>query len=311
MDWLSPQFWAAAVRAADFDDFIKITLFLGFLCVMGFYTGFRSLRHYRLMEDTPTAKTRSAAQGYCELVGRSLLMQGEPIIAPLTKKKCTWWAYEIEQHRSSGKRSRWVTIEEKSSDELFLLKDETGECVINPDGAIVTPALVNSWYGNTRYPESRESTGLFSRGYRYTEKRIHEYDDIYVIGFFETKRKADDFVARDEEVASLLRSWKQAQPSLLKRFDTNKDGTIDMKEWEVTRQTARAQVDEVIKKNALEPGVNVMMQPPDGRPFILSADDEAKLVTSLKQKAILGISGFFVCGAAVVFMVTAWLTTPV
>ncbi len=309
MDWFDPQLWATAVRAADFDDFIKLNLFLGFLCGLGFYTGFRSLRYYRLIEDTPTAKVRSAAQGYCELIGRSLLMPGEPIVAPLSKKKCTWWSYEIQQHRSSGKRSRWVTIEQRTSDELFFMQDDTGECVVNPDGAFVIPMYKKRWYGNTHYPSSGESTGIFSRGYRYTEKRIHEHDDTYVIGFFETRRKVDEFMARDKEVAQLLKSWKQAQHGLLKKFDTDQDGSIDLQEWEAVRKAAQLQVDEEIRKHALEPGINIMMQPPDGRPFILAAGDEAAMVRKLKQKAIIGMSGFFLCGAAVVFMVTAWFST--
>ena len=73
-----------------------------------------------------------------------------------------------------------------------------------------------------------------------------------------------------------MKSWKQAQHGLLKKFDTDQDGSINIQEWEAVREAAQHQVDEEIKKQALEPGINIMMQPPDGRPFILSAEDEAK-----------------------------------
>ena len=59
------------------------------------------------MEDTPTSKIRSAAQGYVELSGHGELMEGPKIIAPLTSKYCTWYSYKVEERRRSGKNSQW------------------------------------------------------------------------------------------------------------------------------------------------------------------------------------------------------------
>lgn len=48
-----------------------------------FYLGFRQLHRARLIEDTPTSRIRSAAQGYAELEGRAVAL-GDPLYAPLS-----------------------------------------------------------------------------------------------------------------------------------------------------------------------------------------------------------------------------------
>ncbi|WP_455203621.1 hypothetical protein [Kaarinaea lacus] len=49
--------------------------------VVAFYFAFLYLKRARIIEDTPTSKIRSAAQGYVELQGRAQTMEGAPIIA--------------------------------------------------------------------------------------------------------------------------------------------------------------------------------------------------------------------------------------
>src|SRR4030067_2822595 len=63
----------------------------------------RHVSHVRLIEDTPTAKIRSAPQGYVELEGLGKLMDGPPIIARLTGLPCVWDRYTIEEYVATGK----------------------------------------------------------------------------------------------------------------------------------------------------------------------------------------------------------------
>ena len=46
------------------------------------------MRRARLMEDTPTSKIRSAAQGYVELSGRVRMPEGVSIRCPLSDTGC-------------------------------------------------------------------------------------------------------------------------------------------------------------------------------------------------------------------------------
>lgn len=139
------------------DDFWTFAIILILLTVGGFIGAFYFFLRKRIIEDTPTSKIRSAAQGYTELSGISKLMEGSSISGSLTNTTCTWYSYTIEQHRSSGKNSRWVTIEEGISDSLFLIDDNTGGAVIDPGKANVTPAYTDVWYGSTRQPQHRSA----------------------------------------------------------------------------------------------------------------------------------------------------------
>ena len=82
---------------------------LAFATVYSFFYSFRAWRKNRLVEDTPTSRVRSAAQGYVEFTGIGKMLEGAPNKAPLSGIPCTWWSYKIEERRSS-QRSRWSTI---------------------------------------------------------------------------------------------------------------------------------------------------------------------------------------------------------
>ncbi len=81
-------------------DHFKEVLLLAALAGGGLYSlwyGLRSWRENRLVADTPTSRVRSAAQGYVELIGKGRLPAGIDNRAPLSKKPCTWWRYQIEE----------------------------------------------------------------------------------------------------------------------------------------------------------------------------------------------------------------------
>ncbi len=143
-------------------------------------------------------------------------MEGLPIVSPLTGTICTWYEYKIEEHRQSGKNSRWDTIKKGTSDELFLIKDETGQCIIDPEGAHVTVNHNDVWYGATAHP-SRGSLGsssnrFFKIGsmgrYRYTEKRLQTSEELYAIGLYKTVGGAGATFNINKDVRELIREWK-------------------------------------------------------------------------------------------------------
>jgi E3 Ubiquitin ligase len=276
--------------------------------LVGFVFSFITLQRKRVIEDTPTSKIRSAAQGYVELIGIGQLMEGQPIVAPLTGTICTWYDYKIEEHRQSGKNSRWVTIRSGTSEELFLIKDDTGQSIIDPEGANVTVANKDVWHGSEANPtgsplSDNKKTSFFSglgrhRRYRYTEKRLHTDESLYAIGLYKTVGGAGAKLDINEDVRELVREWKSDTASLMEKYDTNNDGVLDLNEWQKVRDTAYNHVVEKHSEQKTLPPINIMNNTNDRRrPFILSAIEQNDLIKRLHIYSVLSLSLFILCGS--------------
>jgi hypothetical protein len=276
-----------------------------------FWFGFKSLSKCRALENTPTARIRSAAQGYAEFAGVGTLPARAVCRGPLTGLHCTWWKYKIEE-RGSRRRSGWRTIDSMTSETPFLLDDGTGKCLVDPRGAEVVAHEHTVWFGNAEWPVVRVPPGdglvgkffdaLLSGGrYRYSEWRLNEDQPVYALGEFSTSGgvSGDD---TEGETLQLLHTWKADQVKLLERFDANHDGHIDANEWEQVRVAARAEV--LAKRNAKElaPAVPMLSEPADGRPYLLSDSDQASLARRFRWRAGGGICAFVASMAAL-----AWI----
>jgi hypothetical protein len=273
----------------------------------GFVRGFRWWRWARLIEDTPTSRVRSAAQGYVELVGTGRRMPGAPVIAPLSRQPCTWWRYTVERRsRDSKSRTRWSVVSRGVSDALFLLEDDTGQCIVDPDGAEVLPQVTNTWYGSTPLPEAGPPIHRGFRGfgsdYRYRESRMHDGDPLYAVGWFRTEGSVLPGAVA-EDVAALLREWKKDQATLLARFDTDGDGILTLAEWEKAREAAHEQVMEQRRREAARPGVHVLARPSvPGKPLLLAAGDAARLARRYRWHSAGGLVLFLAAVAALAWM---------
>lgn len=102
--------------------------------ILGFFRGFKLRGKKKLIENIPTSTVRGMAVGLVEVQGAAQPFQGT-IQTPFSKAECVFFYYKIEEHRSSGKSSRWVTIKEFSTPSWFLLEDGTGKALVNPVGA--------------------------------------------------------------------------------------------------------------------------------------------------------------------------------
>ena len=297
--------WAKSSPADDFWLVFAITVLLA---VAGFFAAFYFFSRKRTMENTPTSKIRSAAQGYVELQGRGKLLDGPPIIGPLTGRHCTWYSFQVQERRKSNNKTSWVTIEKGVSDQLFLIVDDTGKCVIDPEGASVTATVTDRWYGNNSRPTtgpgaSRGFLNLRTGRYMYTEKRLHPGEQLYAIGLFNTVGGAGGEFDVDSGVKQLLQEWKRDSDSLLQRFDSNRDGEIDMQEWQAVRRQALSEV--MAKHNEMQtaPPVNMLTRTRDRRrPFLLSAVPQEVLARRLGYWSAALILLFFSAGAFAVWI---------
>jgi hypothetical protein len=131
------------------------------------------------------------------------------------------------------------------SDALFWLIDETGRCVLDPDGAEVIKTGRDVWYGDggsSRLKGMEHGlpswlAGLrgLSADYRYTEQRILPGEEIHVLGLFRTVAGIGEAPNTRRELSRLLEDWKKDSRRMA-LFDRNGDGHIDAGEWEAARR---------------------------------------------------------------------------
>lgn len=273
------EFWAAAGIAA---------VLVGALS----WQALRSLHRKRMMENMPTSLLRSAAQGYVKLQGVAQLLDGDPIVAGLTGQQCVWFRYRVEQResRTNGRgqgETRWRTVDAATSEHLFALTDDTGSCVVDPDGANVTPSDRNCWYGQTRLPPRvsgeagwRAWAGRLGLGgsYRYTEERIRVGAPLVALGEFRSHAGVIPTEVSSAELTALLREWKADSHALKARFDHDRNGEIDAAEWETARRAAQSELARATPRADLPPAVDTLRDTGDARhPFLLAADTETRM----------------------------------
>lgn len=289
----------SSIAGAPFLEFWFWSGALAIAVISAFFASFRFFRHARLMEDIPTARVRSAPQGYVELLGTARLMDGPPIVCPLSGTPCLWWNYHVQKKVRSGKNTHWRTVSKGQSEDLFWLEDDTGRVVVDPAGATVVPGITRTWYGNSPHPSQPPATGsvLGGGGYRYSEKLLAMDSPLYALGEFTTRRHTGDRQQLQQEVKLLLGEWKN-DPERMKLFDINNDGQVDAKEWEAAHRLAEKTVRDENARRDANSGIDMLIKPRNKpHPFILSAQPQDKLSRKYQRQAA-GCFLFFLAGGS-------------
>lgn len=257
------------------------------MSAVSFFAWVANYRRYRHIQDLPTSKVASAAQGYVELFGRTELLPGELLVSRLSRTPCCWFSFEIEE---KGSDDKWKTLDSGSSVAHFLVVDDTGQCVISPDGAEVLTHDHKVWEQLDR---------------RFTEWLLLPKSVIYALGEFSTTTAAS--VALGEEradVGALLAEWKKNKQRMRARFDLDRDGRISMKEWELARLQARREVrtrQAEVQSRSVE-GVHLLRKPRDGRLFLLANDLPEKIGSRYRYWSAAHLVIFLGAGSAGLIM---------
>jgi hypothetical protein len=252
---------------------------LAALAALSFAAWIASYRRYRQIDDLPTSRIGSAAQGYVELYGRAAMLDGAPVLSRLTGLPCCWYRYTIERKDSDD---NWKHEESGMSNAHFLLRDATGDCVVSPEGAEVADI-----------PSETRIEG----NYRYTEWLILPGAPLYALGDFRTVGGAVTELDERGDVNALLADWKRDREALLARYDTDRNGEIDLSEWEAARRDALHAVQEEQRGTRMQDGVHIVGKPGDGRLFILAREPPARLSRRYAWWGALHLAACFLSGA--------------
>ncbi len=228
--------------------------------------------YWRLLKITeaPISTIVAAAQGYVELYGKA--STEKPLKTPYQSIPCVWYRASVYANREieddeSFDVSNLMPLEYSESKTNFILQDATGQCTVNPQGAEVIYFEARTWRKND---------------HRYVEEYLPVNQPIYVIGQLDTRREILDEVVLNREVSAKLKDWKANKQQLLNRYDQNRDGQIDMQEWELARQDA---IQEVKAQHAMQANndAGFTLAKPAGKLFLISAKSPQQLRNNYKM----------------------------
>ena len=227
---------------------------LGAIALVGFGAWAGTYRRARAIADIATSRIGSAAQGYVEVLGRGSVAREELVLCPCSATPCLWYRFRIFEKR--GSEREWREIDRGESHATFAIADPSGSCRVDPEHAEVIPAETR-----VTYPADT--------------KQIEEFlfggSPIYVLGEFATRVDMPTALQAREDIGALMSSWKQDPVRLHRRFDLDRNGVIDTREWELARRLAARTVDQQHRELRSAAEEHTVRAPADGRLFIISA----------------------------------------
>ncbi|WP_147321280.1 hypothetical protein [Rhodoferax lacus] len=234
-------------------------LCLGLVAFISVLAWLSALYRLRTLRNTPVSTVASAAQGYVELSGRGQHFCDPPLYSQLRGRPCLWCRYLVEEEEGD----EWRTVDRGETSASFMLRDHTGECVVDPESAEIVTRHKDRWT---------------DQNMRYTEWVLIEQDVLRVVGQFRTQGGASEPFDTRAELGEMLAAWKQDMPRLLARYDLDRDGLLLGDEWESVRCDALRAVVQLRTSRQQQPETHLVGRPPDGALFLISNMPHDKLL---------------------------------
>lgn len=255
---------------------------------------FKKTRWLRLIKDTPTSKIKSAAQGKVELSGIAKHIQDSKLISPLTGRECVWYHYYIEEYQEKNDGA-WEVIRNEVSTDLFALEDETGQCIVNPEGATVQCFLSEHWYHGDHFPGKLPTPRkrlIISNNekYRYTERWIEHDEPLFVHGEFYTQTATAEHLPLKEELKQTLQLYKSYPKQYLKKYNISSLEQIDQHLWDKIRTETMQQIIDSRANNDSITSIDLLRKPANRKnEFLLSSYSEEELVQQYKKNSVMSL----------------------
>jgi ribosomal protein L37AE/L43A len=276
VEWMIASYAVLLTFAALFTIWLPVpavprVAFLA-MAALSLYFWIRAYRVQRAVRDAPTSRIASAAQGYVELQGTAHPLRGEELVSPYSHTACVW--YGCRQY-SRGRRADVSAKSHAHSEEShapFLLRDETGEC-------LVLPAQARIIAGRGKTLTTRDITTI--------EWTIPIGTPLYAIGWFSSKHAP---IRHVDEVTARVKDWLADPRAFFARFDADRDGRISDAELRAARAAARRESE---AKYVAQGGAHRLSKPKDGRLMILSDLGHDELARELAARPWIHIVLFF------------------
>ncbi|HEX6927702.1 MAG TPA: hypothetical protein VF267_00515 [Gammaproteobacteria bacterium] len=259
-----------------------------------------------LIVGLPTQRIRSCAQGYAELNGRAVMLAGDEIRST-GGRRCVWFRSLVLDNSSMDEANARADVFEyqglglvldatqygvRISDHLFGISDDTGLCIVDPEGARIIP--------------STRQRRMTLNGCTAFEQYILENDVLYILGHFESLDAVGVTHDRSTETAARVRHWKQSRyPELVAEFDRNGDGELDVEEWASVREKAREELASEYRQRAYDKDVHLIRKPGDGKPYVIAASHEDTLKRRLARHAVIALAAALVAAALLALLLLA------
>jgi len=211
------------------DSIVPIIAVIAIAAIIGFsiyyFNGKRViLRKLSITPNKPVGSLRT--NEFTKITGKALHVR-EPLIAPLSKRKCIFYSVTIQKRVSTGKSSHWKTIVKEEKIQEFFINNNGDYAIIKPTKSpknfisyLVTDKKARSGAFNSPTPEFEsllrqyniESTNFFgfNKSLRYTEGVIEIGELITVAGIAKWKTLSEPIPEYGySKIAALESSDKQ------------------------------------------------------------------------------------------------------
>lgn len=153
-------------------------------------------RRQRIIATPTSAIAQAPGNGLVEIKGRVVPSEQGVLQTPFSGRHAVWCRVKVEELRSSGKNSTWVTILNEVDQRVFMVDDGSGQVArIEPMGAnMILDArnIASSGTFNDAQPHIMaflQARGLsttswlgFNKSMRYSEEILSPNDPLYALG---------------------------------------------------------------------------------------------------------------------------------
>lgn len=161
--------------------------------VVGLAGGYALVTRWRIVATLRRARVtplRDVRDGVARVTGR-LGYAGEPLVAPLTGRRCAYYEVWVEQPGPGGSRR---TILHQTAGQDFCLRDDTGKALVEIDGAlfaVVKDAHTRSGTGADKGAhleamlarhQAKPASSMYHDELRYREGVLEEGEHVSVLG---------------------------------------------------------------------------------------------------------------------------------